>query len=189
MSILAGMMIAIGCILYLTIGGVTGAVLFSVGLMTVCQYKLKLFTGQAYKLVTKEISIKELAAVWLGNLFGVLLMVALTTALPNSVALRDKAMEIMQSREQVGPAASFFLAIPCGILMTFAVKQPSQLLYIAFCVAAFILGGFYHCVADMFYTLLGATTLPQFLNLLFVTLGNIIGCTLYPLIHNIRPYQ
>ena len=35
MSILAGIMISIGCVLYLTIGGLPGAVMFSLGLMSV----------------------------------------------------------------------------------------------------------------------------------------------------------
>ena len=45
MSILAGMMIAVGCVLYLTVGGVAGACAFAVRLMTICEFGLKLFTG------------------------------------------------------------------------------------------------------------------------------------------------
>ena len=48
------------------------------------------------------------------------------------------------------------------------------------CVMSFICCGFYHCVADMFYTLIGATTWRQYVNILFVTAGNIIGCNLVP---------
>lgn len=65
----------------------------------------------------------------------------------------------MLSRASVGYINSFLLAIPCGILMYCAVNAKSEmkLFYIAFCVSAFILGGFYHCIADMFYTVIGAT--------------------------------
>ena len=45
MAILAGMMIAIGCVCYILVGGVAGAALFSIGLMTVCLFELPLFTG------------------------------------------------------------------------------------------------------------------------------------------------
>ena len=55
-----------------------------------------------------------------------------------------------------------------------------RLAYIMLCVAAFILGGFYHCVADMFYTVMGAVSLKQVANLIFVTAGNTIGCNLVP---------
>ena len=37
-GILAGIMIGIGCLLYLQVGGVAGACLFSVGLMSVCLF-------------------------------------------------------------------------------------------------------------------------------------------------------
>ena len=45
MAILAGIMIAIGCVCYILVGGIGGAALFSIGLMTVCLYQLPLFTG------------------------------------------------------------------------------------------------------------------------------------------------
>lgn len=44
-GILAGMMIAMGCVCNAIIGGVAGAVLFAVGLLTICIFELKLFTG------------------------------------------------------------------------------------------------------------------------------------------------
>lgn len=51
------------------------------------------------------------------------------------------------------------LAIPCGILMYCATAaKEKDTLFTMLCVAAFILGGFYHCVADMFYTVVGAST-------------------------------
>lgn len=179
MSILAGLMIGIGCILYLTIGGIPGAIAFSLGLMTVCLYKLKLFTGQAYKISIGEIKVKEIAKIWLGNFIGTALAATFAMALPNRAELIAAATKIMEAREQAS-LLSLILAIPCGMLMTFAVRQPHlNLLYIIFCVAGFILGGFYHCVADMFYTILGAHNIQHWFSLLFVTIGNIIGCNIY----------
>lgn len=46
-SILAGMLITLGAILYLTIGNVVGAIMFSLGLLTILYFKLELFTGKA----------------------------------------------------------------------------------------------------------------------------------------------
>lgn len=57
MSILAGMVIAIGCVCYLRVGAVAGAIIFATGLLSVIFFKFKLFTGQAGKLVTKEITV------------------------------------------------------------------------------------------------------------------------------------
>lgn len=71
------------------------------------------------------------------------------------------------------------------MLMYMAVSVPAnpmRLFYVSMCVVAFICGGFYHCVADMFYTIAGATNWKQILNLIFVVAGNIIGCNIIPLV-------
>lgn len=60
-----------------------------------------------------------------------------------------------------------------------ALKE-KNIIYTMLCVAAFILGGFYHCVADMFYTVCGASTWPQWVNIVFVTFGNFVGCNIIP---------
>ena len=41
------MMISLGCTVYLKIGGIVGAILFSIGLLGVVTYQLNLFTGKA----------------------------------------------------------------------------------------------------------------------------------------------
>ena len=62
--------------------------------------------------------------------------------------------------------------------MTFAVKSKDDFC-ILLSVAAFILCGFRHCVADMYYVLLGATSWINWVGLISVTLGNILGGILY----------
>ena len=186
MDILAGIMISIGCLLYLQIGGVAGACLFAVGLGSICFFKMKLFTGQAGKLITKEIGAWELGQVWFGNLLGVIIMIGITLLHPNYAAINAGAEAILNSRITADIdlmfGQSFFLAIPCGILMYCAVSAQDtlQLVYIVMCVAAFILCGFYHCVADMYYTFLAAKQWQSYINLIFVTFGNVVGCNLVP---------
>ena len=58
--------------------------------------------------------------------------------------------------------------------------------YVSMCVMAFICGGFYHCVADMFYTAAGAMTWRQYVNIIPVTCGNLLGCNIVPLVLNYR---
>lgn len=189
MSFLAGMMIALGCVLYLNIGGPLGAFCFAIGLMSVVLYNMKLFTGKAGLVVKKQIKPWELGIIWCGNLGGVALMVLLINFLPNYNDLVISSQNIMMIREQVGFLGSLLLAIPCGMLMYMAVsvpeQQPMKLFYVCMCVLAFIMGGFYHCVADMFYTLVGAQTVHQYFNILFVTVGNFIGCNLVPSVQKI----
>lgn len=159
MSVIAGIMISIGCVCYLTIGGVAGAVLFSVGLMSVVLYKMPLFTGRAGWLAENKITPIELCKIWIGNLCGTYLLGLIVSISPLSATLRQSAQKIMESREAIGPLYSLLLAIPCGLLMYLAVSAPDnpmKLLFVGLCVAGFILGGFYHCVADMFYTWIGS---------------------------------
>ena len=179
-------MIAIGCLLYLQVGGVAGACLFAVGLGTVCFFNLKLFTGQAGKLATYDIEPWELLQIWAGNFLGAGIIAGFIVAHPNYEQIQTGAQAILESRVAgdiwITFARHFILAIPCGMLMYCAVSAQDtlKLVYIIMCVAAFILCGFYHCVADMFYTLTAANSWEPYVNLLFVTIGNILGCNLIP---------
>ena len=192
MSILAGVMIGLGCILYLQIGGLAGACMFSIGLMSVILFKFKLFTGKAGLLTTCAITPLELIKIWFGNLLGICLLCLIISVSPFNDIIAGKCMIIMEAREAAGFIPSLLLAIPCGMLMYMAgsvPENPLQLLYVGMCVAAFIMGGFYHCVADMFYTIQGALTIHQFVNIIFITIGNIIGCNIIPLVQKIKGEQ
>ena len=185
MSILAGMVIALGCILYINIGKVLGAFCFAVGLMSVILYQFKLFTGKAGLLAQGKITLLELGKIWIGNLLGVELIALICLFLPSTEHLINTCNSIMEIRAKTGFIGSLFLAIPCGMLMYMAVSAPDnpmKLFYVCMCVTAFIMGGFYHCVADMFYTLVGARTWQQYINIFFVTAGNLIGCNLIPIV-------
>jgi formate/nitrite transporter FocA (FNT family) len=74
LSILAGMMIGLGAIIYLSVGETAGAFMFSLGLLTILHFKFSLFTGKAGKLSTKAISVTELGIIYVGNAFGTGLM-------------------------------------------------------------------------------------------------------------------
>ena len=183
MGILAGMMIAIGCICFIQVGPPFGAVLFSVGLAAIINYKFLLFTGQAGRFAKKELKIWDLLLIWLFNFTGIAIMSLLIMLTPYRDKIAEACRVIMETRQQTGFIGSFLLAIPCGMLMYAATASPEKnIIFTMLCVSAFILGGFYHCVADMFYTIAGAVNCQQWLNLLFVTLGNFVGCNIIPLV-------
>lgn len=46
-SIMAGFMIALAAAIYITVGGVVGAFMFSLGLLTILYFQFNLFTGKA----------------------------------------------------------------------------------------------------------------------------------------------
>ncbi len=87
------------------------------------------------------------------------------------------------------PLSIIILAMFCNLLICLAVegykKIPNALgkyLAIVFAIMVFILAGFEHCVANMFYfTLARVWSVRTFSYLLLMTLGNSLGGVIIPL--------
>jgi formate/nitrite transporter FocA (FNT family) len=184
LSILAGFLIAMGGIINLTLGGIPGALFFSLGLLTIVTFKYELFTGKAGLLTTGEIKSWKLFTIWLGNFIGTAACALMVSMTPSAETLTTKAAAIVALRSGQPAIVNLLLGIYCGMLMYIAVtgfKYSQNYLFIIMPVAFFILCGFNHCVADMFYTSLGATEWKHYLHLIPTTIGNIIGFNLIPL--------
>lgn len=178
MSILAGIFIGIGGIVYLSVGGVCGALLFAVGLLTICHFKYALFTGKTGLVLTGEIKISEILRIWLGNFVGTFIAAGLIILGGKAAGIRPQAMEIVAIRLANGPIVNLCLGIFCGALMYIAVTGYAETKNVAFVfvpIAVFILSGFNHCVADMFYLHMGATHMSDYAVLVPTTIGNLIG--------------
>ena len=82
-------------------------------------------------------------------------------------------------------ASLFLLAVFCGFLMFIAVdgyKQSGSPVILFLGVGAFILCGFEHCIADMFYfSVAGMWPAQAAAAVLVITLGNSVGGILIPL--------
>lgn len=180
LSILAGLMIAVGGVINLSVGGALGAFMFSLGLLTVLIFKLELFTGKAGLLATNEMKIGKLSKIWVGNFIGTAIVAILLTLTPKGVDLFEKATQIVAIRNANDFYTNFVYGGFCGLMMYIAVSSWINPVYAILPVAAFILCGFNHCVADMFYLNIGATALTDYLTLIPTTLGNICGCCLIP---------
>lgn len=167
-SILAGIAIAIGAYINLKLGGITGAVLFAVGLFLVCNFKLNLYTGKVgYTGIIKNLPIL------LGNLIGSLILYFYPT---------EKAIEIIQNKINIPLHITFINSIICGILIYAAVDcfKKGKDYMILVCVPAFILFGAEHCVADMCYAASAHICSWQLiLFLVIIILGNSIGSLLF----------
>ena len=122
LSIVAGMMIAIGGVIYLTLSGLEGALLFSMGLLTILVLKMELFTGKAGLLATNEIKPGKLLEIWVGNFLGTFCLALGLIGTPKGVELANKASEIVAIRLANGPFTNFIYGIICGMLMYMAVK-------------------------------------------------------------------
>lgn len=185
LSILGGIMIALGGIVNLQVGGIGGALFFSLGLITILMFKFDLFTGRSGLLATREITAKKLLLIWLGNLYGAVMMGVLMGMTPIGASMAVSAEAIAATRLANGALANTILGGCCGILMYIGVglfSQQNNPLYAVMPVAIFILSGFNHCVADMFYFAVGKPPMAVWLTLIPTTVGNLIGTNIIPTI-------
>lgn len=188
----AGITIGIGGAVYLTLENrVIGAVLFGVGLYTIVLNGLFLYTGKVGYLISakdKKAYILQLIFTWLGNFAGTALAAAAISA-TRIRNLRRTAEVICKTKLADTPHSILILAVFCGILMYVAVdgfREKDNPLILFFCVTVFILCGFEHCIANMFYfSLAGAWSLRAVIYLLLMTLGNSVGGILLPLVKKV----
>ena len=120
-SILAGVMIAIGGTVYLSIDNkIIGSMMFSIGLITILYYGLSLFTGRVGYLIDSKkvlISIKEIIIIWIGNFIGTWL-IAKMIYISNKSILILKAVDISYAKLSYSYGSIFLLSCLCGLLRT-----------------------------------------------------------------------
>lgn len=191
-GVLAGVSISIGGTVFLMQDSkVLGALFFTVGLFTVCTFGLNLFTGKVCYVFQRDKGYAlDLIFIWVGNLVGAILTAELLRLTRAGSALAEKAGALCDVKLGDSLLSLFILGIFCNILIYIAVDgynnnphQVGKYLALFFGVAVFILCGFEHCVADMFYFAMarawgGRTALC----LLVITLGNCVGGVLLPLL-------
>ena len=191
LAIGAGLAISIGGTVYLSVDNkIIGSLLFAVGLYAIVLNGLFLYTGKVGYLVVQSDKIEYLgllAITWLGNLAGTWsgAVAVLNTRIQG---IRENAVGICETKLADEPLSIFLLAIFCGILMYIAVdgfKEKENPLILFFCVSVFILSGFEHCIANMFYfSIAGAWSLKTIVYLIIMTLGNSLGGMLIPSLKN-----
>ena len=187
LAIMAGIAIGIGGVVYLSVENkMVGAMLFTIGLYTVCVQGLNLYTGKVGYMLGKGLDyIGFLAVVWFGNLIGTY-CTAFAVNHTRAAKIAETAVALCQVKNGDSLISLFILGIFCGILMYAGVdsyKKCQNPLVLIFCVAVFILSGFEHCIADMFYySLAGMWTLDVLVRILVITVGNAVGGILIPLL-------
>lgn len=196
-AIFAGVCIAFGGTAYLTMSGLNlplsafvGAVLFSFGLIVVVHNKHVLYTGTA-GFVTKD-TWRMIPISIFGNLIGCVIFGLIIRYVHPS--LTDVADGIINTRLSNGLIKNCLLAVLCGFIMTEAVYHSKfngeRYLPLIFGVPLFIVCGFAHSIADIFYYAMGSTSLlienagQIFCIWLSTIVGNFIGCN----VSNKRPY-
>lgn len=188
-SILAGIMIGIGGCVFIgcTDKGVgwVGAILFAVGLMTIFHFGFDLYTGKiGYAVENKPSYLIDILVIIIGNFIGCLIVGFM---MPSATAVTFVNARLTD----VDYLRVFFKGILCGLLMFIAAdyyKKKKGFIAAFIAVPVFILSGFEHSIADMFYFcsaffkdsscfVLGDGALF----ILVVIIGNAIGGILIPL--------
>ena len=190
LGIMAGMLIATGATFMLLVKSdstlsfgpsqVLGGFCFSLGLLCVIVAGAELFTGNTLMVTAaleKKISwvdvIKNWVIVYIGNLVGSLLIVAILIggnfAGMNGGEVGNTMINVAFGKINLGPEVIFFRGIMCNWLvclavwMGFAGRTVIDKVFTAMIpVMAFVACGFAHCVANMFFLPMGIAALNTY---------------------------
>lgn len=189
-SIAAGIMIGFGGAVFLVQKNpLVGALFFTVGLFTIVEFGFFLFTGKAcYLLQSDKAALRRLPVIWLGNLLGTgaVSLLLRTTRLAGAVTERASTMVAAKLGDSL--ASLFVLGCLCNLLIYVAVEGYNKSRYdldrylaLFFGVMVFILSGFEHSIADMFYFWTGNGWNAQgVVAILVITAGNVVGGAFLP---------
>jgi formate/nitrite transporter FocA (FNT family) len=200
-GLLAGIMIAVGGTVFLACFGdgsmvnkTIGAFFFSIALLSICYKGYSLYTGKIGFIPEKHDGEAFSILLWglLGNLIAT---VALGYALRGAIPTIGGVAEVLcTARLTQVWWQTLIRGIFCGILMYMAVsiyRDKQTISGILFCVPVFILAGFEHSVANMFY--FGAAgmffSMESIIYLAIVVLGNTVGGMLMPLLAMLKPKE
>ena len=177
--ILAGMMIGIGGCVYLGCEVKwVGAILFAVGLFTIFSFRLDLYTGKVGYIFDNDRSyVPYLLVVILGNFIGCLIL-GLMMPLDAAVNLANAKLDNYEFLPVL------FKGVLCDMLMFIVADcymNTKSFVATFVCVPVFILAGFEHSIADMFYFCsAGAFSVESLVFIITVLIGNAIGGFLIP---------
>ena len=182
-SIMGGVCIALGAFAYLMCENIyVGSVLFCIGLISILIIGFNLYTGKIGYVLNEDnkFRIDTLLSIF-GNMIGVFIF-ALPRPLEHSVALVEEKL-------QNGLLLTLFNAIGCGLLIYLCVeiyKRKNTLIGVLIAVPTFIICGFEHSIADMFYLFNARVfSLKAVLFIAVVIIGNAVGALIIPTLSKI----
>lgn len=180
-STLAGMMIGLAGTAYLSVDNkALSSFLFSFGLITIIIQDWHLYTGRIGSMSLRRFC-PCFAIILLGNFIGTLIISAAVNLTRIGANIRPVAEQLWQNKLADSWWSILTLSCLCGIMMELAVegyKRPSNehLILVSMPIMIFILCGFEHSIANMFYM-----NLALFYNfksvgyLILMVVGNGIG--------------
>ena len=193
----AGIFIGLAGTVFLSVPNkIAGAFLFGFGLLTIVCSGFKLYTGAIGYLVLQGKKtpsyLLTLLMIWIGNWIGTFFVGTALRFSRVGASIASRAEGLCQVKMADGWISLLVLSFFCGILMFLAVdtfRRRDEIPSVArtgmvfLCVMVFILSGFEHCIADMYYfSAAGMWNGDSLLRILWMTLGNSLGGFLLPLL-------
>lgn len=189
-GILAGLCISIGGSVFLSCESkVVGSIFFCVALLVICMFGFALFTGKVGFLAVNHTKndFRDVLTSLLGNLIGCVLFGLMVQV--GSPKLIATAQTICTAKLAETIWEALIRAFFCGVLMYAAVwvyRNKNSISAIFFCVPVFILSGFEHSIANMFYfAVSGFFTWDALVYIVLIVLGNSIGGLFIPFMMNL----
>lgn len=197
-SILAGISVGIGGIVYLSLENhIVGAFLFSIGIFTIYTFGFELYTGKVCFVPNKKPSYMLFALkVLIGNGIGTMAMGYLMRMTKHS-KLIAYAEEMVATKLSDTMFSAFIMAIFCGVLMSVAVlgfktikDSLGKHFALVLPIMVFILSGYEHSVANFFYySFADAWSLKAVTYIVIVALGNLVGGALIPFVIKVLDHE
>ena len=207
MSFCSGIMIGVGGTAFLLArsvygewGRLIGSILFSLGILAIVMFEMKLFTGLISDM--PEMGAKnwwKLPVCFLGNMLGVLVAAILVYYSPLAESVVPEAQVMMQAKLDAAHWGMNALcsAILCGFLITLSIgavnyaprKKLSTTVGVMFPIIVFAFCGFDHSVANTLYCFFLGFSGKAVVYILICVLGNIIGGVILPILSLFRTWS
>ena len=207
MAFCSGVMIGIGGTasllainLYGTWGKLIGAGLFSLGILCIVMFEMKLFTGMISQI--PEMAPKsywQLPVCFLFNMIGVIFTALLVTYSPLAPTVVPVGRDIIATKlnADLWCVKAFCSSILCGFLITLSVgsvkyapkKNLSTTIGVMFPIVVFAFCGFDHSVANTLYFFFLGFSWKAVAYLLACIAGNIVGGVILPILSIFRSWS
>lgn len=180
-AIYAGFAIGIGGIIYLSVDNrVLASLFFSFGLSTIVTQGFNLYTGKI-GFVKEWREMPDMLMILAGNFVGTFIAAMLAKAANLSI----DSTQMVHNKLDNSLIHVFLLSVFCGVMMYLAIDNYNKSKNIVFVIAAvmiFILSGFEHSIANMFYfEIANAYSLKSLLYILVMAAGNGVGAKIFGL--------
>jgi len=171
-SILGGIVIAIGSLIYVKNNNPAGAFAFSIGLLIIFNLGYKLYTGVVG--YPKENSIRDILIILCGNVIGCLILLTFPVS--------EIAVTLVSNKILDPWYLTFVKALLCGgiIFSCCEFHRNNKDYLVPIGIMGFIMAGAEHSIADLCYIVLArAFTIKVLIFIIIVIIGNAVGALLF----------